>query len=221
MSTVSRTGTGTGPWQALPPLASVSRQPRMGPSPSGHTSPTTSGGSWPGSCSPPRPEATSASSLRSGVERSFPPPGLPGLGSDERNAQPRRRGRGAAPAVRRGPVPGRGRTPLSALALGDGVRRPIRYRGQLEPDEGGDQGDRPPRHGRGSLAPGASARAVNAIEGSTMHSTLEQILDLYEQRAREQGAPNAYLRQLAPLHNRWHGFSRGRGRSASCCFTGT
>ena len=42
-----------------------------------------------------------------------------------------------------------------------------------------------------------------------MHSTLEQILDLYEQRATEQGAPNAYLRQLAPLHNRWHGFSRG------------
>src|SRR5215217_7315326 len=49
----------------------------------------------------------------------------------------------------------------------------------------------------------------NPIEGSTMHSILEQILESYEQRARQLGAPNAYLRQLAPLHNRWHGFSRG------------
>jgi hypothetical protein len=42
-----------------------------------------------------------------------------------------------------------------------------------------------------------------------VHSALEQILESYEQRARDQGAPNEYLRQLAPLHNRWHGFSRG------------
>ncbi len=42
-----------------------------------------------------------------------------------------------------------------------------------------------------------------------MHSCLEQILESYEHRASEQGAPNEYLRQLAPLHNRWHGFSRG------------
>src|SRR5215204_3340667 len=42
-----------------------------------------------------------------------------------------------------------------------------------------------------------------------MHSNLEQILATYQQRATERRAPNAYLRQLAPLHNRWHGFSRG------------
>ncbi len=42
-----------------------------------------------------------------------------------------------------------------------------------------------------------------------MHSVVERILGSYEQRARDQGSPNAYLRQLAPLHNRWHGFSRG------------
>lgn len=42
-----------------------------------------------------------------------------------------------------------------------------------------------------------------------MHSNLEQILKSYEQRAAAQHAPNEYLRQLAPLHNRWHGFSLG------------
>jgi hypothetical protein len=42
-----------------------------------------------------------------------------------------------------------------------------------------------------------------------MHSVLEQILESYQQRAIDQGSPNEYLRQLAPLHNRWHGFSRG------------
>jgi hypothetical protein len=41
-----------------------------------------------------------------------------------------------------------------------------------------------------------------------MHSVVEQILESYEQRAQQLGAPNEYLRQLAPLHNRWHGFSR-------------
>jgi hypothetical protein len=42
-----------------------------------------------------------------------------------------------------------------------------------------------------------------------MHSNLEQILATYQQRATDRWAPNEYLRQLAPLHNRWHGFSRG------------
>jgi hypothetical protein len=42
-----------------------------------------------------------------------------------------------------------------------------------------------------------------------MHSALEQILESYEQSARRQGSPNVYLRQLAPLHERWHSFSRG------------
>jgi hypothetical protein len=42
-----------------------------------------------------------------------------------------------------------------------------------------------------------------------MHSTLEQILASYEQRSRQLNAPNEYLRQLAPLHRQWHGFSRG------------
>jgi hypothetical protein len=42
-----------------------------------------------------------------------------------------------------------------------------------------------------------------------MHSVLERILESYEQQARNQGSPNTYLRRLAPLHNRWHDFSRG------------
>lgn len=42
-----------------------------------------------------------------------------------------------------------------------------------------------------------------------MHSVLEQILESYEQRASELGTPNEYLRRLAPLHLRWHTFSRG------------
>lgn len=43
----------------------------------------------------------------------------------------------------------------------------------------------------------------------SVHSVLEQVGESYEQRAIALGAANEYLRQLAPLHNRWHGFSRG------------
>jgi hypothetical protein len=42
-----------------------------------------------------------------------------------------------------------------------------------------------------------------------MHSVVEQILESYEQAARQQGTPAAYLNRLAPLHDRWHRFSRG------------
>jgi hypothetical protein len=41
-----------------------------------------------------------------------------------------------------------------------------------------------------------------------MHSVLEQILESYQQQAQQEGSPSLYLRDLAPLHNRWHGFPR-------------
>lgn len=48
-----------------------------------------------------------------------------------------------------------------------------------------------------------------------MPSVVEQVL---EQRAVDQGAPQEYLRQLAPLHDRWHRFSRGARPIGSLLF---